>query len=259
MRLAFGVVTAYRPDILIIDEALSVGDSYFKHKSFAKIREFKEQGTSMLIVSHDRGAIQVLCEKAVLLDKGKVVKFGESDTVMDYYHALIADKERNLISQVSTEDGRVKTTSGTGEVATQEVGLINGEGFQPSWFEVNEDVVFRIAVKANSDVDNLVVGFLIKDNLGQPVFGTNTQYTDDEVKDIVAGESVEIEFKFQLSLGPGNYSVSTALSKSDSHLVRNYEWVDLACVFSVRNESYDKFSGVAALFPIVTKKRFESL
>ena len=74
MRVAFAVATAWRPEILIVDEALSVGDSYFQHKSFDRIREFQEQGTTLLIVSHDRGAIQSLCDRAILLESGTVIK-----------------------------------------------------------------------------------------------------------------------------------------------------------------------------------------
>jgi len=76
LRVAFGVVTAYRPEILIVDEALSVGDAYFQHKSLAKIKEFQEQGTTLLLVSHDRGAIQAICDRAILLEKGAVIKDG---------------------------------------------------------------------------------------------------------------------------------------------------------------------------------------
>src|SRR3546814_18913896 len=88
----FAVATAFRPDVLIVDEALSVGDAYFQHKSFARIREFQKQGTSLLIVSHDRSAIQSLCRRAILTEQGRVIRNGGPDDVMDYYTAL--DTER---------------------------------------------------------------------------------------------------------------------------------------------------------------------
>ena len=90
MRLAFSVATAHRPDVLIVDEALSVGDAYFQHKSFNKIREFREKGTTLLIVSHDRSAIQSLCDRAILLEHGSVAKDGSPEDVMDFYNAIIA-------------------------------------------------------------------------------------------------------------------------------------------------------------------------
>ena len=89
MRLAFSVATAVRPDILIVDEALSVGDAYFQHKSFNRIREFREQGTTLLIVSHDRSAIQSLCDRAILLESGRVAKDGPPEEVMDYYTMIL--------------------------------------------------------------------------------------------------------------------------------------------------------------------------
>ena len=90
MRLAFSVATAHRPDVLIVDEALSVGDAYFQHKSFSRIREFREQGTTLLIVSHDRLSIQALCDRAILLHEGRLLREGEPEIVMDFYHALMA-------------------------------------------------------------------------------------------------------------------------------------------------------------------------
>ncbi len=89
-RLAFAVATAERPEILIVDEALSVGDAYFQHKSFDRIRQFTRQGTTLLLVSHDKQAIQSICNRAILLDGGTVAMEGEPDVVMDYYNALLA-------------------------------------------------------------------------------------------------------------------------------------------------------------------------
>lgn len=89
MRLAFSVATARRPDILIVDEALSVGDAYFQHKSFARIRSFRKSGTTLLIVSHDRFAIQSICDSAILLKDGRVAMRGKPEPVLDYYLSLI--------------------------------------------------------------------------------------------------------------------------------------------------------------------------
>lgn len=93
VRVAFAVATAFRPEILIVDEALSVGDVYFQHKCFERIRQFRQQGTTLLIVSHDRDSILALCDRAILLDKGRVLRDGGPEEVMDYYNALIADRK----------------------------------------------------------------------------------------------------------------------------------------------------------------------
>jgi lipopolysaccharide transport system ATP-binding protein len=252
MRLAFGVVTAFRPDVLIIDEALAVGDAYFRHKSFAKIREFKDQGTSMIIVSHDRGSIQVLCETAVLIHGGVVAKYGPAESVLDYYHALIADKEKSLISQKVLPDGRIQTISGTGEAEILAVAISSDKDNLGSTFEVNDNVRLKISVHINKDLPKLVAGFMIKDSLGQPVFGTNTEFLDVQLTNLKADEITSIVFKFSLSIGAGSYSIATALSKSDSHLDENYEWRDLALIFSIVNRKNKKFAGVVCLNPTVS-------
>ncbi|HDZ9478235.1 TPA: ABC transporter ATP-binding protein, partial [Vibrio cholerae] len=100
MRVAFAVVTAFRPEILIVDEALSVGDAYFQHKSLNRIREFQKQGTTLLFVSHDKGSIQAVCDRAILLEKGTIIKDGNPEEVMDFYNALIAQGENNNIEQI---------------------------------------------------------------------------------------------------------------------------------------------------------------
>lgn len=97
MRLAFSVATARRPDILIVDEALSVGDAYFQHKSFDRIRSFRKAGTTLLIVSHDRSAIQSICDSAILLEGGHMVMHDKPEAVMDYYNALLAEREGQTV------------------------------------------------------------------------------------------------------------------------------------------------------------------
>jgi lipopolysaccharide transport system ATP-binding protein len=252
MRLAFGVVTAFRPDILIIDEALSVGDTYFKHKSFAKIKEFKDLGTSMIIVSHDRGAIQALCDKAVLINDGVVEKYGDAEYVMDYYTALISAKERTLISQSVLSDGRVQTISGSGVAKISSINLISVNEHKSETFEVNSEVTLSIDIDINENVSALVVGFMIKDRFGQAVYGTNTEYSDNQIYDLTVKDKITVEFSFYLALGPGSYSIATALSKASSHLDGSYEWRDLALVFSVANSTKNNFAGVVFLDPDVS-------
>ena len=127
MRVTFSVATAFRPDLLIVDEALSVGDSYFQHKSFDRIREFQSQGCSLLIVSHDRSAVQALCDRAILLEKGCMIKDGNPEEVMDFYNALIAEKENQKVDLVQHTSGKVQTISGTGEATLASIELLNSE------------------------------------------------------------------------------------------------------------------------------------
>ena len=90
MRLAFSLATAERPEVLIVDEALSVGDAYFQHKSFDRIRQFKAQGTTLILVSHDRFAVQSICDRAILLQGGTIARDGDPESVLDYYNASLS-------------------------------------------------------------------------------------------------------------------------------------------------------------------------
>nr|WP_279236871.1 ABC transporter ATP-binding protein [Dyella sp. RRB7] len=243
MRVAFSVATAFRPEVLIVDEALSVGDAYFQHKSMGRIREFRRQGTTLLIVSHDRTAIQALCDRAILLDKGEQRMDGEPQVVMDYYNAMIAEKENNAITSVQLASGKVQTISGTGEAVVTSAALFNHAGEQIEFINVGESAELRVQVEAKADISRLVFGYLIKDRLGQDVFGTNTHHTGQALEGIRAGDAVEFSIRFNVNMGAGAYSVSTALVSTDTHLVNNYEWRDLALVFTVMNVDRTYFVG----------------
>ena len=152
MRLAFSVATAVRPAVLIVDEALSVGDAYFQHKSFNKIREFREQGTTLLIVSHDRGAIQSLCDRAILLERGFVIKDGPPEEVMDFYNALIAERENATVEVKRLDDGRTQTTSGTGEARVESIELRNEKGEVAEYVNVGEAVRLQVHIRLHADL-----------------------------------------------------------------------------------------------------------
>ena len=247
LRVAFGVVTAYRPEILIVDEALSVGDAYFQHKSLARVKEFQEQGTTLLLVSHDRGAIQAICDRAILLEKGAVIKDGNPEEVMDFYNALIAEKENSTIKQVTKEDGRVETISGTGEATVSEIALYNSKNEKIEYILVGESVTLKVKVKVKEDISQLVLGYMIKDRLGQPIFGTNTHHYDNIIKNAKKNDNYEFSFSFDMNLGVGSYSIAFALHSDDTHISANYEWKDNAIVFNVVNSSKKDFVGVAWL------------
>ncbi len=247
MRLAFSVATAQRPDILIVDEALSVGDSYFQHKSFDRIRQFRAAGTTLLIVSHDRYAIQSICDSAILLHAGRMEKQGEPIEVLDYYNAILADQDRQTIRQERRDDGKLQTISGTGEASVSHIALLGADGQPVDAVEVGDEVTLEIKVKVNHDVSRLILGYMIKDRLGQSIYGINTHRLDMPVADAVAGEEIIYRFTFPMNLGKGHYSISTSLSRLDSHLDGNYEWRDFGLLFHVINSRHLDFVGCAWL------------
>lgn len=255
MRLAFSVATAKRPDVLIVDEALSVGDAYFQHKSFERIRQFGKQGTTLLIVSHDRSAIQSICDRAILLDGGRLAKEGRPEEVMDYYNALISERENATIAQTKTENGRIQTTSGTGEASIVDIALLDEHEQKLEMVNVGAVVTLRVKARANVFVPRLVLGYMIKDRLGQPMYGVNTHHLGGALNDMLAGEIAEYRFTFPANLGEGSYSVAVALTSTDTHLGNNYEWRDLALLFTVVNATKPVFAGCTWLEPKVSVLR----
>lgn len=247
MRLAFSVATARRPDILIVDEALSVGDAYFQHKSFERIRQFRREGTTLLIVSHDRYAIQSICDRALLLHDGALTLEGKPDTVLDYYHALMADREGKTIRQEMLGSGHVQTISGTAEAVVAGVRLLDVEGRTLDVVEIGSAVVLEVQVQVQQPIEQLVLGFLIKDRFGQAMYGINTQRMEQTLDALQPGELLTYRFAFSMRLGQAHYSVSLSLSSQDSHLDKNYEWRDYGLVFHVVNTSRENFVGCAWL------------
>lgn len=249
MRLAFSVATAHRPDILIVDEALSVGDAYFQHKSFERIREFRRQGTTLLIVSHDRGAIQGICDRAILLDAGRLAMEGDPESVMDYYNALLAKRENKTVRQQVNAQGKLQTTSGSGEAVVEKITLLNDAQEPIEVVGVGQQVTLRVEIQVNDELPELVLGYLIKDRLGQAIFGTNTHFLQQPLTQVESGQKFVYLFSFPMMLGEGTYSIATALHTTDTHISKNYEWRDLALIFNVVNIEQSRFVGVTWMPP----------
>lgn len=234
MRLAFSVATAVRPEILIIDEALSVGDTYFQHKSFDRIRQFRDAGTTLLFVSHSAGAIKTLCNRAILLDAGVIRLDDAPDAVMDYYNAVIARQQAdNEIQQTEQMTGQKVTRSGSGDATVESIELlVNGAPVRA--LSSGAAATIQITGKATAPVEQLTVGILIRDRLGNDVFGTNTYHHAVSRKNVAQGDAFAVDFNFvALNLGCGSFSVTVALHSRDVHVAANYDWWDRALVFQV--------------------------
>ena len=236
VRLAFSVATAIRPDVLIVDEALSVGDAYFQHKCAARIRTFKQHGTTLLFVSHDPTAVKSLCDRALLLDRGVLAKDGAPDQVLDYYNAIIAKREADYsIREVEQLVGdRRSTRSGNGRAMIESVDVLDATGRSTRAVRSNSPATVRVTFKMRDALKSMTVGFLIRDRLGNDIFGTNTHHLATAVPPLPAGRSFMCDFEIDsLALGYGHYSVSVALHEGDNHLVESHEWWDQAVVFQV--------------------------
>jgi len=244
MRLAFSIAIHAEPSAFVIDEALSVGDAYFQQKCMKRIREFREKGGSIVFVSHDLNSVKVLCDKALLLSHGEVVEEGAPEKVINTYNFLIAKKSKG--EEIRVEGAGDKKSYGNFRVEIAKVEFINEHGIHSQVFISGEMVKIRVHLKANEDVDRVVAGILIRDRFGQDIFGTNT-YHLNKVISLKAGETPVYEFDFNLNIGAGKYTLTTATHKDDTHIDESYHWHDNILRFEVVGTKDDMFIGLSKL------------
>ena len=170
---------------------------------------------------------------------------------MDYYNARLADRENSSLRQEVLADGKIQTISGTGEASVADIALLDEQGERCEIHDVGRPVTLQVKVAVHAPIPRLVLGYMIKDRLGQVMYGTNTHIKALPQDDAAAGETFTYRFSFPLNLGPGTYSVATALVSSDTHLLNNYEWRDLALVFTITNITREHFAGCAWLNPVI--------
>lgn len=244
-RLAFSLVTAVRPDVLIIDEVLSVGDSYFQHKSFGRIRQFKDQGTAIILVTHGLGDVRALCDRVILLDKGRMIKDGPPDEVVDYYNALTAEKENAKRSiEQRRQDGWGITVSGDKRAKLERMTIrdaVTGEELKT--VRVNQLIDIHSEVRVFQPIPQLVVGHMLRDRTGHEVWGTNTWHTRQILKELVAGQMIRVTFRFYCNVGPGSYGVTYNLVSTDTWYQDNFDSCDNYVVFDVVNADFPVFVG----------------
>ena len=222
VRLAFAVIAHVDADILIIDEALAVGDAVFTQKCMRFIRAFKERGT-LLFVSHDMAAVQNLCDRAIWLDKGQIQRIGSAKEVAESYlqYALQQVAGDEFVLQTLPPETETKGWK-TGIARITDVQLVNLSHSQRAFFEGGEKVSLRITVQATLALTRPIIGFLLRDRLGQDLFGENTLRITHEGQEtpIRAGQSMTAAFDFTLPLLPnGQYAV--ACSIADGNLLDN--------------------------------------
>ena len=233
VRLAFSVATAIRPDILIVDEALAVGDAYFQHKCYDRIRRYRAEGTTLLFVSHDPGAVKSLCDRAILVEGGGVLKDGPPADVLDFYNALIVPQAVRAGHDKLLMDAHGGIRSGSGQMrVTRVCWRVDGEATTVLVAGAGADL--EVLVTAAMPMEDYTIGILIKDRLGNDVFGTNTYHLASEILPLPEGGSCLARFRFPaLNLGPSHYSLTVAIHASSNHLAGNYDWWERALTFQV--------------------------
>jgi lipopolysaccharide transport system ATP-binding protein len=237
VRLAFAVIAHVDAEILIIDEALAVGDAIFTQKCMRFIRDFKQHGT-LLFVSHDMAAVQNLCDRAVWLDAGRVQQIGPAKDVAESYlqYALQQVAGDEVVLQSLPPDTETKGWE-TGVAKIKSVTLINRDHPTQTFFEGGERVSMRIEVQATQALDQPIIGFLLRDRLGQDLFGENTLRIDqleNSITPILAGESATAVFDFTLPYLPnGQYAVACSIADGDLHDNTQHHFIHDALIVTV--------------------------
>ena len=248
VRLGFAVATAKRPDLLIVDEALSVGDAYFQHKCIRRIRDFKRRGTAMLFVSHDPSAVKSLCDRALLLDGGVLIREGSAEAILDYYNGMIAQREKDHApEQTVLDERRLQTRSGDGKARIIDVRIFDLSGRRVNSFTTGESVEVVCRIQFVEELEDYTVGILIRDRLGNEVFGANTSYLGVLASPGRAGDQVEAIFKLDLNLGYGHYALTVAVHAPGGHMETNHDWIDNIMSFQIIPGETYRFAGVANL------------
>jgi len=237
MRLAFSVATAVTPTLFIVDEALAVGDAYFQHKCYERLRALRDAGAAVLLVSHDPAAVRSLCSRALLLHDGHIVEDGPPEHVLETYNALLAPEisrqYRQLVAMGRPGAGGAPTgrRSGSGEVRIEAVQWL--QGGQPSVALVSgEPAKLQIDFVVHQPVDDLSIGLAIRDRLGNEMFGTNTHYHQQRLALQPGRHTLRWQVR-GFHLGSGHYSLTLAAHSGASHVAANYDWWDRCLSFQV--------------------------
>lgn len=212
VRLAFSVATAVRPDILVVDEALAVGDIFFQQKCFERIARFRDAGTTLLFVSHAMSTVYSLCGRAILLDGGRVALDGEPRQVIDLYNAHAANQAGSGALQVVGGGGdRAPGSYFRGGVEIRSVTLLYRN--QPVHSIASEsDVAVRVRVAFQAAFDDPHIGFQVRDRRGEALFMTHTHGMGRKIGPVAPGTEVEVSYAFNAALAPGEYTVTAGVA-----------------------------------------------
>jgi lipopolysaccharide transport system ATP-binding protein len=258
MRLAFSVAAHTRPDILIIDESLSVGDAAFVQKCMRFLRRFTQTGT-LLFVSHDLASVKALCDRAIWLDASVLMQDGTASAVGDAYmasqYAEAAGRDtvkpapaahRETLQNHTPTAGPVRAEGfefnpesdqfGDGAAELTDIVMLNAQGRKIAHLEGGEQVTLVVRGKSNSDapIENPILGFFVRDRLGQGLFGSNTLAREAQRAPLQAGQNIEARFTFTMPrLVSGSYAITAALASGTQSEHTPHDWRHEMMVFEV--------------------------
>ena len=228
VRLAFSTAIHVDPEILIVDEALAVGDAVFANRCVRKFQELRERKVTVLFVSHDLGLVKQLSDRAILLLHGRIEAQGAPKDVINRYIGLVLEKQ----APEGGREQRVRSSFRHGDGASEILGveILNGRGEPATSIASGEAVTVRVRSRFRRAASDPMVGILIRTRIGMDVYGTNTRIEHAQLGDFQAGESLEVDFRIECWLTPQQYTLTVATQNADGS---SHDWLDDAIAFDV--------------------------
>ncbi|MGA2880252.1 MAG: ABC transporter ATP-binding protein [Bryobacteraceae bacterium] len=242
VRLAFSTAIHVDPEVLIVDEALAVGDAIFASRCVQKFEELRKKNVTVLLVSHDLGLIKRLADRAAFMLDGRIVMQGAPKDAVNRYVGFVLDRERiskerstGLMEEsVAASSLSTKTSfrHGDGASRVMDVRILNSNGETCHVFRPGESIILRIRAAFQKPVSNPVVGILIRNRIGMDIFGTNTRLEGAELGDFDAGDEIHIEFEMDCLLSRQEYTVTVAVQYWNG---LSQDWLDDVLDFQVED------------------------
>jgi energy-coupling factor transporter ATP-binding protein EcfA2 len=259
VRLAFAVAIHVDPEILLVDEALAVGDLYFRQRCMRKVHELRTRGITIVFVSHAIGDVKAIGERTLWLDQGKIREIGDTDLVVAKYLAAMAEKDsayltlrekpppqgaggRSLPPEVMEDIPNIDHRHGDGRAEVIGIAVVDGSGRPLQLLEPSSAIVVRISVRANADVALPIVGFMLRNHLGIDFSGTNTARLGVELLPMSRDDVYTVDFHLQLPhLYPGSFSLSPAIADGTLTSYKMCDWIDNAIALQMGHGTGDVY------------------
>jgi lipopolysaccharide transport system ATP-binding protein len=244
VRLAFSVAIHVDPEILLVDEALAVGDVYFRQRCMRKVHDLRARGITILFVSHATADIKALGDRAVWLDHGHVRAIGKADLVVMQYLAAMAEKDAKYLAhdalvhpehlyhpppQVEDTIPNIDHRFGDRRAEILGIGIYDAAGLKIHSLQPATTVVVRVSFRAKSNLDHPITGFMFRNHLGVDFAGTNTAREGHQLPPMAAGEICTVDFHLDLpALYPSSFSFSPAIANGSLEHYAICDWIDNA-------------------------------
>lgn len=247
VRLAFSVAIRAHAEILLIDEVLAVGDANFQEKCINEFAKFKREGRTILFVTHTMDLVEKFCDRALLIDKGKLNKLGKPRNIAYEYNLINAlEKEKELVAENLDQEGDGDSNRwGDGFAKIEKLWMEDESQVQKNIFDQEQDkkIFIKVRIKFYGAAENPIFGIIVRASDNYDVFTTNTQWQEMETGNFRSGQEIVVEYALDNHLAKGDYLISPAIAYSDAK--RYYDWRDNWYRFSISSNKIS--SGVVSL------------